>query len=137
MKRITKKMIKIYRLKHIGVDFMGYSLQRGGMATFHHIIKKEHGGSETISNGAVLMGETSHPYLHLIESKDLDIYIYISKILKEINKQGIYPSKKQLLAINDVLKGFEREYSGSTNRKGKILIKERYIERVSVDKIWK
>ena len=50
MKPITKEMIKIYNLDKL--CFMGYTLDKN--ATFHHIVKKEHGGKEDITNGAVL-----------------------------------------------------------------------------------
>lgn len=130
MKAITRDMIKIYRLRKVGIDFMGYSLQRGGMPTFHHLkVKKCDGGAESIENGAVLMQDTSHPYIHLIEMKDLDMYYYLRDILIEINKQCIYPSEEQIRLMHDVLDCFERDYGNATNRKGKQLIKYKYKQR--------
>ena len=75
-----------------------------------------------------MRGDTSHEYLHIIEYKDLDMYLYINNILKQINDQQARPTKQQLLAIRDVLLQFEREHDTETNSKGRLLIKQRYIK---------
>ena len=106
---------------------MGYDINSIRDLTYHHIQKKEHGGPFTFDNGALLRGDTSHEYLHIIEYKDLDMYLYINNILKQINDQQARPTKQQLLAIRDVLLQFEREHDTETNSKGRLLIKQRYI----------
>ena len=126
MKEITREMIRIYKPK--GIDWMGYDINSIRDLTYHHIQKREHGGPLTLDNGALLRGNTSHEYLHIIEYKDLDMYIYINNILKQINDQQARPTKQQLLAIRDVLLQFEREHDTDTNAKGKLLIKQRYIK---------
>lgn len=126
MKQLTRDMIKIYKPK--GIDWMGYKLNTVQDLTYHHIVKKEHGGLFTFDNGALLRGDTGHEYLHIIENKDLDIYIYINNILKEINTQQYRPTKEQLLLIKNVLLQFEREHCSDRNSKGKQLIKTKYIE---------
>lgn len=127
MKKITIQMINIYKITNI--DFMGYKLMEKDTYDFHHIHKKEHGGKYSLDNGAVLCHSSSHRYLHTIEHKDLDMYVYINKILKDINNQGYLPTKEQLLLIFDCLDRFEKEYSGAVNSKGKPLIKEEYTKR--------
>ena len=126
MKEITREMIRVYKPK--GIDWMGYDINSIRDLTYHHIQKKEHGGPFTLDNGALLRGDTSHEYLHIIEYKDLDMYLYINNILKQINDQRARPTKQQLLAIRDVLLQFEREHDTETNSKGKLLIKQRYIK---------
>lgn len=126
MREITREMIRIYKPK--GIDWMGYALQRNDQLSYHHIIKREHGGPLTLDNGALLRQDTSHEYLHIIEYKDLDMYIYINKVLKQINTQGYRPTKEELLAIRSVLLQFEREHCSDVNSKGKSLIKRKYIE---------
>ena len=126
MKEITREMIRIYKPK--GIDWMGYDINSIRDLTYHHIQKKEHGGPFTFDNGALLRGDTSHEYLHIIEYKDLDMYLYINNILKQINDQRARPTKQQLLAIRDVLLQFEREHDTETNSKGKLLIKQQYIK---------
>lgn len=124
MKPITKQMIKIYNLDKL--CFMGYKLEKN--VSYHHIIKREHGGKETIDNGAVL-NQYAHEYLHIIEYKDLDIYIAINSILKIINAQRDKPTKEQLKTISQLLTMFEVEHSRDKTSKGKTLIKRQYYER--------
>lgn len=127
MKYITKLIVNEYHMKRI--DWLGYEVNKRTDFSFHHIIKKENGGKETRENGAILSYNTSHPYLHLIESKDFDIYCYLNYILKEINVQGYIPTTSQLLKINMALNSFEREHCSDRTKKGKILIKREFIER--------
>lgn len=124
MRDITKRMIKIYNLDKL--CFMGYTLDR--TASFHHIIKREHGGKETIENGAVL-NKNAHEYLHIIEYKDIGTYIAINKILKIINEQRDRPTTEQLEIISKILSMFEEEHKEDKTSKGKQLIKHQYLER--------
>lgn len=130
MKQIVKDMIKIYKINELGFDFCGYSLQKGDIYTYHHnIIARRNGGQETINNGAILCGKSSHPYLHIIESKDIDRFNAITSELIDENVKG-YLDQENLLAIDDILDSFEREYSGTYTKKGKPLIKEEYTRRL-------
>lgn len=124
MKPITKQMVRIYNLDKL--CFMGYKLDKN--ASYHHIIKREHGGKETIENGAVL-NPYAHEYLHIIEYKDLDMFIAINSILKVINVQRDKPTKEQLKTISHLLTMFENEHSRDRTSKGKLLIKHQYYER--------
>lgn len=124
MKNITREMIKIYNLDKL--CFMGYTLDR--TASYHHIIKREHGGKETIENGAVL-NKNAHEYLHIIEYKDYDTFIAINKILKIINNQRDKPTKEQLQIISKLLSMFEEEHRYDKTSKNKRLIKHQYLER--------
>ena len=124
MKPITKHMIQIYNLDKF--CFMGYALDRH--ASFHHIIKREHGGKEVIENGAVLNRE-AHEYLHIIEYKDVDTYITINNILKIINEQRDRPTSEQYQIISKLLSMFEEDHRYDTTSTGKRLIKNKYLER--------
>lgn len=124
MKDITKQMIKIYNLDKL--CFMGYKLDK--TATYHHILKKEYGGKEIIENGAVLNKE-AHEYLHIIEYKDIATYIALNKILKIINDQKNAPTIEQYQIISTILKMFEKEHISDRTNKGKLLIKDKYLER--------
>ena len=59
---------------------------------YHHIVKKEHGGKETIDNGAVLNRE-AHDFLHKQEHKDKQLYnelnecLILYKLCLELNEQ--------------------------------------------------
>lgn len=127
MKAITQELIHVF--KPHGIDWMGYTYENNKQLSFHHIKKKENGGLYEFDNGALLRGNTSHEYLHLIEVKDLDMYIYINHILKIINEQRYTPTKQQLIQIRDVLELFEKEHCADRTMKGKQLIKYKYLDR--------
>ena len=126
MKNITNIMIDLYNLKKI--DFMGYTFTKNNASYHHLIIPKRLNGPETIQNGAVLNGKTSHPYLHRIQNVDIDVFNYITSEMIDINIKG-YLDKANLRHIDDVLCEFEREHSGDTTKQGKLLIKEEYTRR--------
>lgn len=129
MKGITQLMINIYNLKKI--DFMGYAFTKNNASYHHLIIPRRLGGSETIDNGAVLNGKTSHPYLHRIESVDIDMFNHITSEMIDINIKG-YLDIYNLRKIDDILTQFEREHSSDTTKKGKLLIKEEYTRRPKI-----
>lgn len=119
-------MLKIYDVRPY--DFMGYKMTKQNPYTYHHIIKKCDGGKETIDNGAILT-EIAHEYLHIIEYKDNNTYIALSKILQIINNQQKAPTLEQYEIINALLELFEKEHSLDLNSKGKTLIREKYKKR--------
>lgn len=126
MKDITREIINIYNLTTI--DFMGYEFNLGNVSYHHLLIPRRLGGEETIENGAILNRKTSHPYLHIIEGRDLDMFNSITNemiIQKMLGKLDI----KSLKKIRDILIQFEREHSSDTTSKGQLLIKERYTRR--------
>lgn len=131
MREVTKLMINEFKIKKLGYDFMGYSLQRGDIYTFHHlIIPNRHGGPYARWNGAILFS-TPHQYLHVIEDKDYDMFCSITSEMFDMNIKG-YLDVENLRNIDDALTQFEREYSGARTRKGKVLIKEEYTRRVKL-----
>jgi len=119
-------MIDYYNLK--GIDFMGYKVSKHNPYTFHHILKRCHGGDETLENGAILT-KVSHQYLHIIETRDLEAYNQINNILKQINEQGFAPLERQILAIDYILKIFEEKHVSDLSAKGKILIRKEFLKR--------
>lgn len=125
MKVVTKEMLNIY--KPMGLCWLGYKLTRNN-ATFHHIQKKEHGGKETIDNGAIL-SEISHRYLHIIECKDIELYLTLNNMLKIINTQGYAPTMEQYRIINHIFLLFEEKHKKDKTSKNKILIKHEYLDR--------
>ena len=128
LRDVTKKLIINFNI--VDSDFMGFIVDKESSLSFHHIIKKQCGGKLTYNNGAILVRNTSHNYLHIIESRELDMYIYINKILKDVNNQGYLPTHDQLRCIFDCLEKFERDHSGDTNTKVYPLIKESFQKRI-------
>ena len=131
MKQITRDMIKIYGIKYF--DFMGYDIKRKENLSFHHLIVarrycKQQGLGEgyVMWNGAILVQNTSHDYLHTIETIDYDVFCALTSEMIDMNIKG-YLDKDNLQQIKDILLYFEREHDHDTNKKGKLLIKREYI----------
>lgn len=130
MREVTKLMINEFKIKELGFDFMGYHLNKGDIYTFHHlIVPNRNGGPYARWNGAILCGQTAHPYLHIIEAKDYDMFAYLTSEMIDMNIKG-YLDMQNLRNINDVLCQFEREHCSDRTKKGKILIKEEYTRRI-------
>lgn len=131
MKQVTKLMINEFKLKELGIDFMGYKVQREESLTFHHlIVPNREGGPYARWNGAIL-GSTPHQYLHVIENKDYDTFCYITSEMIDMNIKG-YLDIENLRNIHSLLEQFEAEHQGETTRKGKVLIKPEYKQRVKL-----
>lgn len=127
MLHITRLMIVKYDISDM--DFMGYSVDRKTASYHHLIIPRRKGGPKTIDNGAVLNGKTSHPYLHLIEDRDSELfYLITSEMVDQNLKRKL--DLDNIRRINDILSYFEKEHSGDTNSYGEPLIKEDYVKRL-------
>ena len=136
MREITKEMIIAYKLKKLGYDFMAYEFNNSQQLSFHHLVVahrhcKQLGYGEGYFwwNGAILVQKTSHNYLHIIENYDYDRFLAITSELIDENIKG-YLDQENLLAIDDILNGFEKEYCGARTKKGYPLIKEEYTRRL-------
>lgn len=126
MNKTTIEMLKIYK-PYSNLDWLNYKLVRE-QATFHHIDKREDGGKQIITNGAVLM-PIPHQYLHIIEYKDIKTYTTINKMFKIINNQRYEPTRDQREIMECLLQDFEYHHSDDRNAKGKLLIKDEYRKR--------
>lgn len=127
MLHITRIMFSTFNITDM--DFMGYSVDKMS-ANYHHlIIPRRNGGAKTINNGAILNKETSHPYLHIIEGRDYDMFYKITKEMIIENKLGRI-DLDSIKKINDILLLFEREHGNDTNFYGEALIKEEYTKRL-------
>lgn len=116
MKDVTKEMIKIFKLKKLGCDFMGYEFVNPNELSFHHLIvaRKDSqvlgiGDGYLFWNGAILRQKTSHDYLHLIERIDRDRFNYITCQMIDENTANMI-MYENLKKINDCLEGFEKEH---------------------------
>lgn len=127
MKEVTRELVRIFRPRDM--DWMGYNINSIHDLSYHHIQKKADGGKLSLDNGALLNKSTAHPYLHVIEITDPEMYLYINNLLKNVNTQGYAPTRQQLLAVRSILQQFEREHCSATNNRGKKLIKTQYVER--------
>jgi hypothetical protein len=126
MDKTRIEMLEIYK-PISGLDWLNYKLVKDKV-TFHHIKKRDNGGKKVVNNGALLM-PVAHQYLHLIESKDMNIYIGINKIFEYINQQQYEPTAEQRQMLEYLLLQFENQHRFDKGSKGKMLIKHKYLER--------
>lgn len=126
MKEVTKELIKIH--KPLDLDWMNYRVTRQNPITYHHIIKREHGGLYTLDNGALLT-EIGHHYLHIIECKEIKLYEMLNKMFEIINRQKHAPTQEQREIIEYLLNEFYQLHKNDKNSKGKSLIRHDYTKR--------
>ena len=135
MRCITKLMINEYNIKRLGYDFMGYTFKSIDDLSFHHLViprrlcngMKDKGYNR--ENGAILNQFSSHPYLHLIEIYDRDMFLEITKYLVEENKMGRL-GVGEIKKIRGVLLDFEASYGRVKNSNGELIIKKEYKKRI-------
>ena len=128
LKEVTKLLINDFKIQELGHDFMGYSLQQGDVYTFHHaIVPNREGGGYTYWNGVILFS-TPHQYLHAIESVDDNYFYYITSEMLDMKMKG-YLDEDNLIEINNILSDFESKYRNKYTRRGKKLIKDKYLNR--------
>ena len=133
MREITKEMINVFKIDKLGYDFMGYTFKRKGDLSFHHLIiphreSKAYGIGEGYRfwNGAILVQNTSHDYLHKIEQIDPDMFYAITSEMIDENALRRLEIAN-LKRIRDVLLSFEREHCGDRTHKGAPIIKESFV----------
>ena len=133
MKEITEIMVNDFKIMKLGMDFMGYHVNRKQDLSYHHLIIprrhcKESGLAEGYLywNGAILRQNTSHDYLHIIEKIDPDIFYELTSEMIDENIKGRLDIDN-LKRIHDLLLYFEREHDHDTSKKGKLLIKREFV----------
>ena len=128
MREVTKIMVNDFKIMKLGMDFMGYHVNRKQDLSYHHlIIPRRHckeaglGEGYLYWNGAILRQNTSHDYLHIIEKIDPDIFYELTSEMIDENIKGRLDIDN-LKRIHDLLLYFEREHDHDTSKKGKLLI---------------
>ena len=136
MREVTSMMIKKYALNKLKYDFMGYHFQNSRQLSFHHLIiahrncKQAGLGEGYVEwNGAILRQDTAHDYLHTIERYDMDMFNAITSEMIDENIKG-FLDIENIMYIDDILRNFEREYCGTRNKKGNLIIKPEYTRRL-------
>ena len=133
MREVTKLMVNEFKIMKLGMDFMGYHVNRKQDLSYHHLIVprrhcKEAGLGEGYLywNGAILRQDTSHAYAHVIEKIDPDIFYELTSEMIDENIKGRLDIDN-LKRIHDLLLYFEREHDHDTSKKGKLLIKREFV----------
>ena len=142
MREITKIMVNDFKIMKLGMDFMGYHVNRKQDLSYHHlIIPRRHckeaglGEGYLYWNGAILRQDTSHEYAHVIEKIDPEIFYELTSEMIDENIKGRLDIDN-LKRIHDLLLYFEREHDHDTTKKGKLLIKREFVTtRIPLNKI--
>ena len=116
MNEDIKEMINIYNT--FDVDWMGDKIESLSDLTRHHIVKKEKNGENNINNYALLT-KNSHQLIHYIEINYNKEYIFINKLLLELNKSKEPPTNDYYHNILKILKKIKKEIKNK-NRKRNI-----------------
>ena len=135
MKQVSKLLINDFKIKELGYDFMGFFLCKGSILSFHHLIfskeyckKAKLGKGYWYENGVILVQDTAHEYLHLIQRYDDELFRYLTSEMFDMKIKG-YLDKKNLIAIGQILDYFEYQHIEEKTDKGHYLIKEKYLNR--------
>ena len=99
--KVLDQMIEIY--KPNGYDWMGTPITSSNKLTYHHIVKEKDGGEVSISNGALLT-KSSHRLLHMLESRNMDLYEEWQWLFYAINISGVHPLKPYQEMISELRK---------------------------------
>lgn len=134
-RKVTNLMIRDFKILEYGFDFMGYTVEDRSDLSFHHLVvshqqcilsRVPHQGY-VYWNGAILVQDTSHAYLHTIEKVDRSRFEIITSHLITMNNNkelDLY----NLSEIDKYLEEFEFEHQDDVNAEGKKLIKTPWIE---------
>lgn len=144
MRKVMQRLVTDLRIMEHGYDLMGYDVDREESLSFHHLIvpaqniivispelKKLNISTDGYDywNGAPLVKETSHDYLHIIEQYDSNIFYDItSEMIDQRFKGRLCPYNIRL--INMRLKDFEEEYGNAKGFDNQPLIKDAYRKRL-------
>ena len=130
MKHITELMIRKYNIMKTGYDFMGYRFSEKKSLSYHHlIVPKKNGGKETPCNVAILVRDTSHDYLHIIERIDRKYFGYITSEMIKENKLG-YIDMDIIRKIDEILLEFEEKHREDSFKKGNLILQDVYLRRL-------
>src|SRR5699024_5092104 len=134
MREITKLMVNDFNLKKLGYDFAGFHFNKANELSFHHLIVPHRdsmsygiGEGYVYWNGAILVQNTSHDYLHLIERINRPMFLAITDELVKENKQG-YVDINNIRCIHNVKEEFESRDGDVKSNKGKLLVKREYVK---------
>lgn len=85
-----------------GVDWMNVEKTNSNEYTYHHILKKEHGGSVSKDNGAILT-KKAHVYLHYLELYDNESYERLNYMFSVLNNTGMPPTEEYFIIIDEIM----------------------------------
>lgn len=127
MGSLANRLFYDFGLHKLGYDFMGYTFDDKKEISYHHIQPRHYKGKTTYENGSLLVRNTSHNYIHVIEENDFKLFIELSQELIAEHKDGI--TKEHLIAIRQMLEYFERKFQDNYTKRGVPIIKDEFVRR--------
>ena len=108
-------MMKIYNTYDI--DWMGDEIKSPSSLTRHHIIKREDGGENGISNYALLTNN-SHHLMHYMEENNYKAYCELNSLFLELNRSMMPPTAEYYERVKSIIKKVKKEikYNGRRAR---------------------
>ncbi len=101
----VKMMLSIYGTSEF--DWLGDIVTDVNKLTRHHIVKKENGGENGISNYALLTPK-SHHLVNMLEEQEPEVFEQINAMFLELNRsiqpptQAYYDKIKKILKVNNI-----------------------------------
>jgi len=110
MNEDIRLMVKIY--KTYEVDWMGDPFSDISALTKHHIVKKENGGENGISNYALLTRK-SHDLLHFLETNYYEDYVNLNRLFLELNRSVKPPTIEYYSEVKKIVKRVKKSIKNS------------------------
>ena len=120
MNEDIKLMMKIYGTYEY--DWLGDPFESESELTRHHIVKRENGGENGISNYALLT-KKSHIFLHYLEDNYNKEYNYLNEMFMSLNRSLCPPTEEYYEEVRKVVKSVKKRIKN--NSKNKTLSKRR------------
>ena len=88
-------------------DWLGDEFKSPKELTRHHIVKREYGGENGISNYALLT-HSSHSFMHYLEDNFYKEYNYLNTMFLELNRSVNPPSSEYYEEVHRVVKRIKK-----------------------------
>ena len=116
MQADIKLMVKIY--KTYEVDWMCDDIKNIEFLTKHHIIKREDGGPNDISNYALLTPR-SHQLLHYLEENNYSAYCALNDLFRELNFSVEPPTAEYYEKVRKILRIVKKQIKNKDRKRKK------------------
>lgn len=134
MKEVKSALLNELNIEKLGYDFMGYTFEEVDDLDFHHLIvprkdcfKMGLDRGYIFWNGALLVRETAHRYLHFIEEIDRPLFCLITREMIKEN-MGREIKLEHLKKIREYLLYFEEVHRSEIDKKSPRVFKPTYIK---------
>lgn len=98
-------MARIYNTYE--VDWLGDEINSVSDLTRHHIVKRENGGENGISNYALLT-RSSHSFIHYLEDNYRKEYEYLNSLFLSLNRSLAPPTSEYYEEVRKVVKSVKK-----------------------------